>query len=885
MNHQPPEWILRFITFYSPPHLAEGIIGDIWEEYEEMAAERGIFRARSKLLWNALRFIRPGIIFRNVKTHLLINTSMFKINLLLAMRNMMKNKFYTLINLAGLSLGIAFVLLVFLYVQNALQHDLFHQDAERIFRLNNKVEDANTGEQLSLGASTPIPFSKDLAEQFPEIESYTRVIKIGAIVDHEDHQYQEEVMMVDAGFFDMFSFPVEAGNPRALLTGPRDVVLSPEYALKYFGYNDPIGKELEIIITDVPIRFRVTGVVNPLKEVSSIPFDLLVDCERIRIDGVFPERFLDDYHVSALESYVKLNKGVDPPLAAVGFTDFFRGRRGKEERELSFIELQPLTDIYLNDAVSEQNGSEVSSPIYAYILGGLGVLVLVIATMNFIMLNSSLALNRIKEFGVRKTMGAFKFQLFAQVAFESFFLAFVASLVALGLTFLVLPFFSDLAGKALTFSLSLPLVVFLIVLIVAIAMITGLLSSGFLIRVEVARALKGEVKAGKNSWVRSAMVIAQFSMSIGLIIGTLVFRSQMKYVSRKSLGYDKGHLLEVSTQNVSTKEQGEKIYRQFKSLAESKPEIESVAAVMNDMEHAWTTFFFEEEQRTYKPHFNLVSTDYVATMGMEIVNGRDFHEGETKSHILVNETLVKEFDLEDPIGKQVPGGYFTMPHQIIGVVKDFHFSSLHQKIEPLILALDEEALMSGRMGMSSESWPPAFYQLVVKSTTDDFQLVSATLEEIWYQVQPDRPFQLQFYDTILNNKYEEEHRYSRIIDYAALFSLIIAWLGLMGLTRLTVQKRLKEVGIRKVLGSTSMDITLLISKRFMLLVGAANLVAWPLAWYGLNEWLSNFAYKIDLNYWLFILAGLLVLGVTFISVSFQTVKASLINPVKTLRSE
>lgn len=381
------------------------------------------------------------------------------------------------------------------------------------------------------------------------------------------------------------------------------------------------------------------------------------------------------------------------------------------------------------------------------------------------------------------------------------------------------------------------------------------------------------------------MVVVQFSLSIGLIIGTLVFRSQMQYVSHKALGYDKAHLLEVSTGNVSTRERGENVYRRFKSLAESKPEIHSVAAVMNDMDHTWTAFAFEQEKVIYRTYFNLVSEGYVLAMGMEIVEGRDFHEGEPGNHILVNETLVREFGLEDPIGKQLPGEHFTEQHQIIGVVKDFHFSSLHEKIEPLILALDESALMSGRVGMSSENWPPAFYQLVIRANTNDFHLLTATLEEIWQQVQPDRPFQLQFYDTILDRKYEEERRYSLIIDYAALFSLLIAWLGMMGLTQLTVQKRLKEVGIRKVLGSSPVNIALLISKRFMLLVGIASLIAWPLAWYGLSRWLSGFAYKVHLNPWLFLLAGAVVLGATFVSVSFQTIRAALLNPVKTLRSE
>ena len=877
----PPSWLLRFLEYIYPRQLAEGIIGDIWEAYDQDQESRP-GTASLRLYYNSVRFLRPAILLRHQKSKGLIYTAMFKTNFLIASRNMLKNKFYTFINLFGLSLGITFLLLVFIYSQNALSHDSFHKDSDQLFRLYRTATNSESGELKWTGASMPIPLGEDIIDVLPGIATQTRYLTNESIVEHKSENLVETVAMADPSFFEVFSFPILEGNSQQPLENLNDVVLSPEYAKKYFGYENPISQTLKISLRDQVLNGKVTAVADPMDAISSIKFDILVHFDHIK--ALVPEEFVNGYNVGIVETYVKLLENQSVASLEEELTTFYQSKGDKDNNEIQKVHLQPIEEIYLDTDIP-QTVAEVSSPIYIYILGGLGLLVLIIASINFIMLTSSQAFNRIKEFGVKKTMGAFKGQLFAQLIGESLFLAVLASLIAVVLAYQLLPLFANLAGTPLSFEVTWLLVLFLFGLVVLISALCGVLSSGFLVRVEAASALKGDTKIRKNSWVRNTLIITQFSFSICLIIGTLVFRSQMKYISEKSLGFDKEELLEVALMDNATMDQAEYGYERFKTLASSHPELDGVAAVMNDLRQPWTGFSFAQEDESMRvSYFNLVSPNYIETMGLELIMGRDFRENDRNGYI-VNESFLEKFEMQDPIGKQVPGKDFESAHQIIGVVKDFHFGSLHEEITPLILGINAAPILEGVSGLSSYNWPPLFNQIVVRSSTDNFSAVTNTLKMVWNEAFPDQPFVLRFYDDILDEKYDQEKRYSKIIDYAAIFSTGIAWLGLLGLTRLTVQNRLKEVGIRKVLGSSPFNITLLISRRFLLLIVIANLIAWPLAWYGLNEWLSSFHYKIQLSLWSFFVAGLGTMIVVFSSVSLQSLKAALVNPIETLRME
>ncbi|WP_436515798.1 ABC transporter permease [Ekhidna sp. To15] len=884
---EPPKWIIRMINFYCPPQLAESVIGDIWEQYLKDETRFSKFKSNRRLLWNALRFFRPGILVRNSKTQL-INTAMLRINLLLALRNMRKYKFYSLINILGLALSLMFGLLVFFYVQNAIQHDSFHAEHESIFRFTKQIRNRDTNELLSWNNTAGSQLATDLRNEIPSIERISRLISGSGYVKKGSETFSEKVMLVDSDFFDIFSFPIIEGDKKTPLTNISQVVLSPPMAEKYFGVADPIGKQLEITVGNDSYQFIVSAVADPIEELNSLPFDMIIHIDHLK--NLIPDpSFLTGYDVSYLETYLKLNPQENVAELELLLTETFeRLAQIPEEADKTVIKLQPISKLYWWSNEFAQDGEAIThNPDYVYILIGLSLLVIVIAVLNFIMLTSSQSLNRIKEFGIRKTMGAFKRQLASQLLLEVLILALAAGVIALVATYYFIPVFNSLANAKLNFHLSGELFGFILILISVISIISSLISSGVILRLKTTSALKGTLSVGGSSLTRNLMVVIQFTFCVGLIIGTIVFKNQMSYVSNKSLGFEKNQLVEVELpQNLDAKD-AIVAYETLSNELKSNPIVVSTAATMTTMSVVrWTVFTFEQQDESkLKFNFNLVTSDYISTMGLELIAGRDFREDDTGKAIIVNESLVKEMGWKDPLGKQIPGKDFTKSHEIIGVVKDFNFNSLHSDVAPLILVTNIDYIMEGLTGISSYVWPPQLFTTVIKVAPGNAGRLADEIHAAWQKTMSDLPFEMKYVNDILNEKYKEEKRYSSMINYAAGFSLFIAWLGLLALTRLVIQKRFKEMGIRKVLGSSSLNIILLVARKFVLLIGLATLLASPIAWWLLKDWLSDFAYKVDLNPLIFLLSGLAVIGVTFISISIQSLRISNINPSEALRME
>lgn len=882
---EPPKWIINFVNLYCPPQLAESVIGDIWEQFLKDKERYSKFKSKRRLLWNALRFFRPGILLRNKKTQI-INSAMLRINLLLAFRNMRKNKFYSTINVLGLALSIMFGLLVFFYVQNAINHDSFHEDHESIFRFTKEYRNPDSNELIRRNNTTSSQLAVDLRREIPSIKQITRLISGSGYVKKSNKTFTEKIMLVDPDFFQIFSFPIIEGNS-VPLTDVSQVVISPKMAEKYFGLSDPIGEEMELVVGSEPMTFIVSAVADPMDELNSLPFDLIIHIDHLK--SLVPhDGFLTGYDVSFLEVYVKLN-----PEENIGKMEELLTKTyavldaDDEDVDRTFIKLQPISKLYWWSKKFPDDGeAKTYNPDYVYILIGLCLLVLVIAILNFIMLTSSQSLNRIKEFGIRKTLGAFKRQLSMQLLLEVFILALLAGLVALAVTYYFIPVFNDLANATLRFYLSTDLIGFLLLLIAAISIISSAISSGVILRLKTTSALKGSLSLSGSSTVQNAMVVVQFTLCVGLIIGTMVFKSQMNFVSNQSLGFDKEELIEVELPGNAKKDDAQKAFEILKTELSNHSAIKSVAATMTTMSVPWTIFTFKQEDESMKKfHFNMVSSNYLNTMGMELIEGRNFREDDNGSKIIVNEALVKKMGWENPLDEQIPSVDFTKSHEIIGVIKDFNFSSLHNEVAPLMLAKNTDHIFEGVFGISAYVWPPQLFTLVVKVAPGNVAATAQTIENAWESTMKDLPFEMKYVNDILDDKYQEEKRYSAIINYAAGFSLFIAWLGLLALTQLMIQKRFKEMGIRKVLGSSSINIILLMSKKFILLISLATLLASPIAWWLLYDWLSEFAYKIDLNPAIFVVAGISVILVTFISISIQSLKLSHINPSEALRTE
>ncbi len=883
MEH-PPKWIIRFIHLYCPPQLAEGVIGDVWEQYLKDKKRHSSFKAKRRLLWNALRFFRPGILLRNSKTKL-INKAMLRINLLLALRNMRKYKFYSIINVLGLAMAISFGLLVFFYIQNAIKHDTFHEEHESIFRFTRETRDLETGELVHWSNTTSNRLAEDLKNEIPSIEHISRLISGQGYVKHASETFKEKVMLVDPDFFQMFSFPVIEGNKNYPLSGISQVVISPHIAEKYFGPANPIGKEIEITVGNEYYKFIVSAVVDPVQELNSLPFDLVIHIDHLK-HLISDPSFLNTYDVSYLETYMKLNNSQEVAYYEKLITEtYIRLSQTSDSEDRPVIKLQPISKLYWwSNKFPDSGEAKTYNPDYVYILSGLCLLVLIIAVLNFIMLTSSQSFNRVKEFGIKKTMGAYKSQVSSQLLLEVFLLASLAGFTAVLVTYHFIPIFNSLANTTLNFSLGLEVISFILILISSISIISSIISSGVILKLSTTNALKGNLTVGGDT-TRNVMIVIQFTMCIGLIVGTITFRNQMHFINNKSLGFEKDQLIEVNLPENANELDSEKYFERFQTELKKHSSVTSVSAVMTTMEYPWTRFgFVQDDESIIHINFNLVTPDYLNTMRLELTAGRNFREDDTGKSIIVNEALVEKLGWEDPLGKQIPGDFKTS-HEVIGIVKDFNFNSLHNEVTPLILATEIDHIWEGVNGISSYVWPPQYFTALIKVGPGNLKESTQTIKHSWATAVGNIPLEMKYVNDILNDKYEEEERYSSIINYAAGFSLFIAWLGLLALTRLMIQKRFKEMGIRKVLGSTPFNIILLVAKKFMLLISIATLLATPVSWWLLQNWLGGFAYRINLSSLVFITAGLSVIAFTFISISIQSIKVSNINPSKVLRMD
>jgi len=880
----PSRWSLKLLKWFCPDKLYEGIEGDLLEQFDEEVKTLGLRRARRKFSWSVIRFIHPSILLRNrVKKFKYIHMGMYRSHLLVAFRSMKRYKFYSFINIFGLALAVAFVFLSFLFVNKELRYDRFHEN-QSIYRLISQVRNAKTQETEFAGrqsAVLSIPLAPDLAAGTPSITRYSRIASNSGTVLRKQTPYQETLHFVDVDFFSMFSFPILSGGADAL-DKPNSVVLSSEKATKYFGASDPIGQTLEILLNDSSQLFLVTAVVDSKSEQSSIQFDMLVPFETFKV--VAPGS-MTSYNTASVEAYVVFENpdvanGISPVLTSA------IDKLNKDDDTILEIGIQPMTDIHLEPEIS---GNAVNmNPQKLYIISALAFLVLLVAIINFITLSTSHSLKRLKEMGLRKTLGAFKGQIQRQLIVESFFVSFLAGLLGMGLAYLATPYFNQLLEISLVFQVELISMAFVFFIALLIALVSGAIQAFILIKHKPVDALKGiGVAAKKDSLLNQALLVLQFALSITLIIGTLVIRSQMNYIQNKDIGYDKERLVEIGMQSSPDIVASQNLLNRFRQELQKDARILAVSASMNSFQEPWTQFGIRQEDESVEQvYFNKIDGDYVETMGIELTRGVDFESNSSNvNKILVNEALVKHFGWEDPLSEQIPGKNYSSNHQIIGVFKDFHFSTLHNKIEPLALSVHKEAILGGVTGLSTYVWPINMYTIVLRVGSGDLGSILQFVESKWEEVNPEQPFVYSFVDDVLAKNYEEEVRWQKVIDSASIFSIIIAWLGLLGLTRLSVQKRVKEIGIRKVLGSSVASVATLLSRKFLLLIVISNLIAWPVAWVLAEKWLEDFTYRTTIGASLFLLSGLAVLLVALASVGYQSLRAANSNPVDSLKCE
>ncbi len=803
----------------------------------------------------------------------------------IAVRNLFKHKFYSLINILGLSVGLTCFLMIALFVTDELSFDKFHSDADRIYRMDFSGT-INGAEFVTALAS--VPAAETMVREFPEVEDAVRLRTQGNYLvkksDGVDSFNEDKVTFADKNFFQFFDFNMTNGNPETCLERPNTLVLSQSLATKIFGNEDPIGKS---VVLDNDDSYEVTGVFGDMPANSHFIFNMLISMEGLEeAQGKFWMSF-------NFNTYLKLQEGFDPNELEAKFPALIEKYIGPEIEQFMQASLEefyeagnnagfflfPLTDIHLK---SNKLGDiePPGSMQYVYIFTAIAMFILILACINFMNLSTARSAGRAKEVGVRKVMGAYKGQLVNQFLSEAFLITFISIVIAYSLSFLVLPLFNQLADKTIAaenlFSMS--FITIMIAILFAVGFLAGSYPAFYLSRFRPIETLKGKLNLGlKGGGLRSVLVVLQFSVSIIMIIGTAIVFDQLSYIQNKKLGYSKEQILMIhdpwllGEQSESYKNEA---VQHSSILSGTMSSFLPVETANNN--NLWFPGANPTKDESYVFNEFRVDHDYMETLEIEMADGRSFSRDfpSDSTAIVLNEAAVRQLGWEKGVGMTLSNyeGSQEEPivvvHKVIGVVKDFHFKSLRDNIEPLVFELGRSrGFVSFKI--SSENIPE----------TIDF------LENKWDEFAPGQPFAYSFLDERFNDMYEAEQKLGEIFGVFAFLAIFIACLGLYGLAAFTAEQKRKEIGVRKVLGASITSIVTLLSKEFLKLVAIAIVIASGISFYVMRGWLQEFENRTDINVMVFILAGLAALVIAWVTMSFQSWSAARANPAESLKDE
>jgi len=873
-SHPPrlAHWVLK--VFYADrgefTHL-----GDFSQVFNRQVRQKGLGRAWL-WYWGQTLNVLPWIISNKIYWSLI----MFRNYLVTAFRNLFKSRGLSVINIAGLSVGMAACILILMFIRDELSYDTYHEKSDRIYRLavDYKLR-SDEARIASVGAST----AAELVSLFPEVENAVRFRVYGdLVVQYKKKSIRESrAVYVDPSFFEIFSVPLIAGDPGAALNEPFSVVLTKETAVKFFGSEDALGKTLLIENRD---DYQVTGIIEKIPNNSHFHFDMLLSMSSTE------ESRTPSWLSLNFQTYLLLKPDADPQALEAKLPDLVFDRIGKQLQKMTGIPpkfifasgvirfrffLQPLRDIHLHSHLMGE--FEPNSDIkYIYIFSVIALFILVIASINFVNLATARSAGRAKEVGVRKVLGSQRTQLIRQFSVESIFFSCLSMLLALFMVGLFLPLFNHLSGKNLAMSHLGSLIP--VGVIILITLLTGLFSSLYpsllLSGFSPSRVLKGDLKQAMSSGkLRSALVVFQFTASIILIIGTIVIYRQMHFIQHKKLGYEKEQVLVLDNASLL----GESV-QTFREDMLNHPDFRlgtvssylPVPSGRNGM-----SFFPEGEvQNMVSVQMWRVDLDYIPTLGMSIARGRNFSEefGTDDSAVVINQSMSRELGWDKPVGKRLStllseeGDRVT--YTVVGVVNDFHYESLRDNIAPLVLCL---------------GYSPDYISFRI-GTEDIAQAISA-LQKKWKEYLPLQPFEYFFLDDRFDSVYRTERRIGEISGVFSGLALMIGCLGLFGLASFTAEQRTKEIGIRKILGASVASIMRLLLREYLLLIVLANVIAWPAAYYVMRVWLREFAFRAPFSLWIPITAGAAAVAIAFLAVGSQALKTAVSNPIHSLRNE
>ncbi|RYU93853.1 FtsX-like permease family protein [Emticicia agri] len=880
---QPPRWPDRLLEWFLSPDLKEDVQGDLHEFYHKRLTQVNIRQANKDYWWAVLHYLTP-FFFNNQSANysqsISLSPVMIRNYLKIAWRNLMLRKAYTTINILGLAIGIASCLLIVLFVQHELSYDKYHTKANRTYRM--VIEGMLAGKKIQT-AFASAPAAPALMREIPGVETATRMDSRGTfIVKKGNESFKEErIVFADSNFFDVFSIPLLKGNPKTILKEPKTLVITESIAEKYFGNTDPIGKTLTFGEKDV---YRITGLCKDVPSNTHFHYDMFASIhgeqlgEKWLSSGALTYAVLrEGYTLEKLNATMPalIEKYLGPEIhefIGISLADF--KKRGDK---IEFV-FQPVTDIHLKSHLDGEIEANSDSK-YVYIFSAIALFILLIACINFMNLSTAGSANRAKEVGIRKVLGSVQGQLIGQFLSESVLVTFMALAVALVIVAMALPYFNQLSGKAFEVSVLVKGMMLPAILLAClfIGLLAGSYPAFFLSAFKPVSVLKGKINAGfKSSWLRSTLVTIQFVVSIGMIIGTIVVYRQLNFIQNKKVGFDKDQVLVLHDTYILGKQLTtfKNEIKQLSQVANATMAGYIPAGASNNGADGFEVVNGSDQPVTYRDKTYSIDDDYLPTLGIKLVAGRNFSK-DVKSDtaaVLINEAAAKEFGFKNPIGQQLRTLGTGEPDSkriftVIGVVRDFHFESIHNRIAPLVMYYGADT-----------------YQMAIRVRTSDIPDFLEVLERKW-KAQTNNPFSYSFLNDRFNKTYQSEQRTGQLFSIFATLNIIISCLGLFGLAMFTAQQRTKEIGVRKVLGASVMSVVVLLSKDFVKLIFIAILIVTPIAWYAMSEWLEDFAYRVEISWWIFAVAGLLAIAVALLTVSFQSIKAALMNPIKSLRSE
>lgn len=880
---RPPKWADVLLKLFCSEHVIETLQGDLYELYEKRRNKSSKLKADYSFVGDVISSIRPFALKRFLRTKNSNNMSMFKNYLKVGWRSLLKNKMYSAIKIGGLSVGIAAGLLIALFVIEELSHDQDHPNGEQIYRLINVITDPANPEKWT--SHQPM-VARMLKEQFSEIEESARLIPHSGWsfagsnqvrrADRVQNTYEEGFAYIDQEFLDIFQPKMVYGDRASALVNPNSIVITKKKAEKYFPGENPIGKTL--ILDEVDDRpWEIGGVIEDPADNQQFPYDFYLTLTGEEFwNGEQTNWCCSNYIV-----YLKLHETANPDALEEKMVQLFKEsfvpylkERGDQfadnVEKYREYDLQPVKDVYL---YSEGIGSSTkrSDIKIVWMFSAVALFILLLACINFINLSTAKSANRAKEVGLRKVVGSFRMDLVKQFLTESILVTALATVLGILLARLIIPLFNIISGKTLVMPFEeLWFYPSAIGLVLIIGFIAGIYPSFYLSSFSPIDVIHGKLSRGaKTSTLRNVMVIFQFTCSIILIVSSVVVYKQMHFILNKDLGYDKEQVVIIEGANTLRDK-----LNLFQNRLLEDPNVLNVSASnylpISGTKRDQNGFWNEGKSAIDKSvgaQVWRVDDDYAATLGMNIIQGRDFDKASTRDSLslIINETMAKELGLKDPIGARIEN---WQTWTVIGVIQDFHFESMRGGIGPLAMAL-------GRFGSN----------VLVKVQTENMKETLEDVSTVWDEFMPAQPIRYSFMDNEYASMYEDVQRMGDVFSSFAILAIIVACLGLFGLSAFMVEQRIKEISIRKVLGASAQLIFRLLTSNFLKLIFISLLIAIPVSVVLMNEWLSDFEYRVELSWTIYLFAGLLITTIAILTISFESIKAALVNPVKGLRSE